>query len=266
MSFLSRLAATTLIMAAFPLAQAAAQGNLLEMGKGALKTIDQNRTGGGEAASRSSSGSSGLGSSLSTGEIGSGLKEALRLGSERVTDKLGQTDGFNADSAVHIPLPKSLQTVQSVLKKTGASGLTDDLELRLNRAAEAATPKAKQIFFNALQAMTLDDARQILNGPNDAATQYFRRTMSPQLKDTMRPIVDRSVADAGAVKALDNVTASAGPLTSLTGNSSPRAMLTDHVLGYAIDGIFHYLAQEEADIRANPAKQTTSLLRKVFSR
>jgi len=249
-----------------PLA-ASAQSSFLDMGKGALETLEKGKgveqaLPGSAVGQGSSAGN--LGAKLSIPDISSGLKEALRMGSERVVGRLGKTDGFNADPAVHVPLPDSLKAVAPVLKMAGAGGVTADLETRLNRAAEEATPQARQIFVNALQAMTLDDARAILNGPNDAATQYFRRTMTPQLQAAMRPVVEHSVADVGAVKALDAVASSAGGALPALGN--PSAMLSDHVLGYALDGIFHYLAQEEAAIRADPAKQSSDLLRKVFAK
>ena len=253
---------------AAPLA-ASAQSSFLEMGKGALQGLEKGKgvdavLPGVSAGQGGGSGSGALGANMSVPDISAGLKEALRMGSERVVSRLGKTDGFNADPAVHVPLPDSLKAVAPVLKMAGAGGVTADLETRLNRAAEEAAPQARQIFVNALQAMTLDDARTILNGPNDAATQYFRRAMTPQLQAAMRPVVEHSVADVGAVKALDAVASSAGGALPALGN--PSAMLSDHVLGYALDGIFHYLAQEEAAIRADPAKQSTDLLRKLFTK
>ncbi|TAN60407.1 MAG: DUF4197 domain-containing protein, partial [Magnetospirillum sp.] len=141
-----------------------AQGGLMDMGKGMLKEQIESRVpsqGGG-------SGGGSLGSSLSTGDIAAGLREALRVAADKVTRQLGRSDGFNADPAVHIPLPEKLETVKKGLALAGQSALVDDLELKLNRAAEAATPKAKQIFWDVVQKMTLDDARGILNGPSDA--------------------------------------------------------------------------------------------------
>ena len=141
--------------------------------------------------------SSGTASSLTDGEISSGLKEALRVGSDLVVNQLGATDGFNADPSIHIPLPNSLKKVQSTLDKVGMSGMLDDLETRLNRAAEIATPKAKELFFNAIQAMTLDDARNILAGENDAATRYFQSKMTPDLVKEFTPIVNKTGPIAG---------------------------------------------------------------------
>lgn len=241
-----------------------AQGSLLDIGKGVLKQqLQQGGTSSGTATTgtgtaTTGTASSGLGSALSTGDIGSGLKEALRLGAERVTGLLGKTNGYNNDPDIHIPLPQSLKTAQSALKMAGLSGMADDLELKMNRAAEAAAPQARQIFTSALEKMTLDDARTILNGPQDAATQYFKRTMTPDLKTAMRPVIDSSVAEAGVVKSYESL-AKGAPILS-----DGRAMLTDHVLDYALAGLFTYLGREEASIRSDPAKRSTELLRKVF--
>ena len=236
-----------------------AQTSFSDIGKELLK----NQTG--VALPSGSSGGGTLGAGLSAGEIGSGLKDALKLAAEKVTGKLGATDGFNADPAIHIPLPDTLKKVQQGLKMAGQSALLDDLELKLNRAAETATPKAKQLFLDSISSMTLDDAKGILNGPKDSATQYFKRTMSPNLKTTMRPIVDKTVSESGAVKAYSSATsaASALPVVGQTIQGGP-GQLTDHVLDYALSGIFKYIGDEEAAIRSDPAKRTTDLLKKVF--
>jgi len=200
---------------------------------------------------------------LSAGEIASGLREALRVGSDRVVGTLGKTDGFNKSGDVHIPLPGSLKNVQSMLSKVGMSGLADDLELRLNRAAEAAVPKARKLFFDAISAMTIDDARKILNGPKGSATQYFRGKMSSPLRGEMKPFVDTQLSQVGAVAAYDRMM---GRYKSIPFVPDAKADLTNHVLDKAIDGVFLYLGREEAAIRENPAKRTTALLQKVFAK
>ena len=200
---------------------------------------------------------------LSTDEIGAGLKEALKVGSGNVVSQLGTADGFNKDSSIHIPLPASLDKVKSLLSKAGKSSLLDDLELKLNRAAEVATPMAKQLFWNAISAMTLEDAKGILNGPDDSATRYFKGKMTPELAKEMRPVVDESLSGVGAVKAYDDAMKEykAIPLVP-----DAKANLTDHVVEKGMDGIFYYMAKEEAAIRQNPAKRTTDLLKKVFNK
>jgi hypothetical protein len=200
-------------------------------------------------------------SGISVDEIAAGLKDALRVGSENVVAQLGRVDGFNTDSAVHIPLPKQLDTVKSVLDKAGMSGLLKDLELRLNRAAEVATPKAKKLFFQAITEMNFDDVKKIYKGPEDAATQYFKSNMSPSLSKEMRPVVNKSLSEVGAVKAYDNVLKE---YRSFPFVPDVKADLTDYVVEKGMDGIFYYMANEEAAIRQNPAKRTTDLLKRVF--
>lgn len=203
------------------------------------------------------------GAGLGNDEIGRGLKEALRVGSDRVVSTLGRQDGFWGSNDARIPLPGWLGSAQRGLKAVGQGQLVDDLHLRMNRGAEAAAPKARQLFYDAITAMTLDDARRILNGPSNAATEYFRSKMSSPLSRDMTPIVDRSLADAGAVQALDRVARSAAG--GVGGAANPRQQLTRHVVEKAIDAVFRYLGREEASIRQNPTARTTDLLKRVFS-
>lgn len=196
-----------------------------------------------------------------TSQIAAGLKEALRIGSDRVVSRLGTLDGFNADPAIHIPLPQSLKPVQAIFDKVGMSYLLDDLDLKLNRAAEQATPKARELFIAAIDQMTLKDVMGIYNGPKDAATRYFQQKMSPQLAEEMKPIVEKTLEQAGAVQAYD---AAMGQYKDMPFVPDVKTDLTSYVVEEGMNGIFHYLAQEEAAIRQNPAKRTTELLKTVF--
>lgn len=217
----------------------------------------------GSKASSVASSTASPASALSNSDMIAGLKDALRVGSENVVGQLGKNDGFNADPKIHIPLPENLQKVKSALGAVGMGSMMDDLELKLNRAAETATPKAKRIFGNAIKDMTFDDAKKILNGPKDSATQYFKGKMSNPLSDEMRPVVKKALSQAGAVQAYD---AAMGEYSSLPFVPDVKANLTQHVLDLGLQGIFHYMAEEEAAIRANPVKRTTEILQKVFSR
>jgi len=207
------------------------------------------------------SSTSGTGAALSQSDITAGLLDALKVGTERVVSSLGATDGFNADPAIHIPLPPQLQQVQGMLKKFGLSALADDVELRLNRAAEAAAPKTKELFWKAIQSMTMDDAMAIYKGPDDAATQYFKKVSSADLTSTIKPVVDQSLADVGAISAYDQLM---GQYKNMPFVPDVKADLSNHATGLALKGLFHYLAKEEAAIRQNPAKRTTEILAKVF--
>ena len=198
---------------------------------------------------------------LTIGEIGAGLKEALRIGTENVVSRLGQFDGFNADAAIHIPLPEDFKKVKKVLNKIGMPGLLDNLELKLNRAAEVATPKAKKLFWLAITEMTLDDVKAIYKGPEDAATRYFQRKMTPPLAKQMRPVVEESLSEVKAIQSYDTVMKQ---YQSIPFVPDVKADLTGFVVEKGMDGIFYYLAREEADIRKDPAKRTTDLLKRVF--
>ncbi|WDP91575.1 MAG: DUF4197 domain-containing protein [Desulfobacter sp.] len=202
-----------------------------------------------------------LSAGLSTEDIIAGLKQALEKGSAAVVGQLSAVDGFNTDAAVHIPLPENLAMVKSLLDKAGMGAYTDDVELKLNRAAEAATPKAKALFMDAITQMTFEDARGILDGPDDAATQYFKAKMSPGLAEAMTPVVDESLNQVGAIQAYDLMI---GEYKKMPFVPDVKGNLTGHAVEKAMDGIFYYLAKEEKAIRENPAKRTTELLQKVF--
>jgi len=201
------------------------------------------------------------GGALSLQEIDAGLKEALRVGTERVVGQLGTTDGFNADPAIRIPLPDKLAAARNMLGRVGLEKPFNDLELRLNRAAEDATPKAKALFWQAIREMSIEDVRAIFHGPEDAATRYFERKMTPELTAAMRPVVDRSLNEVGAVRLYNQTVAQVRALPYAPGIGTD---LTGYVVEKGMAGIFHYLAQEEAAIRKDPARRTTELLRRVF--
>jgi len=198
---------------------------------------------------------------LSTSQISAGLKEALEVGTVRVVDTLGQPDGFNADPLIRIPLPESLQSVQSALSRFGMAGTLDNLELELNRAAEVATPQAKALFLDAIRGLTMDDVMSIYKGPDDAATQYLRAQMSDPLATAMQPVVDESLDQVGAVASYDAAMAQYNALPFVP---AVDADLTNYVVGKGLDGIFLYLATEEAAIRNDPMERTTALLQQVF--
>jgi hypothetical protein len=201
-------------------------------------------------------------SQLTPEDITNAIKEALQVGTERVVDQVGQPDGFNADPAIHIPLPDSLAPVDQALSGVGMGALTDDLELRINRAAEAATPQAKELFFQAIADMTVDDINAVFRGSDDAATQYFRGKMSDPLREAMRPIVEQSLAEAGAVQAYDEMMAGYKQIPLVP---DIKADLTEHTLNGAMDGLFHYLAVEETAIRNDATARTTELLQRAFA-
>jgi len=198
---------------------------------------------------------------LSISEIAAGLKDALKVGTENVVSQLGRVNGFYRDKNIHIPLPKNLQKIKKILKGVGLSKELDNLELKLNRAAELATPKAKKLFWEAISKMTIKDVKKIYNGPKDAATQYFKNKMSIPLKNEMRPIVSKTLNQVKAVQTYNSILKK---YNSLPFVKHVHGDISDYVLKKALDGIFYYLAKEEAAIRENPAKRTTEILKKVF--
>ncbi len=197
---------------------------------------------------------------LSTADISAGLKQALEVGSSNVVSQLGQSNGFNSDPKIRIPLPKALQDVQKTAAKFGLDGQFNDLQNKLNAAAESATPKAKSLFVEAIQDMSIDDAKTILNGPDNAATEYFKGRMSGPLGKAMEPVINESMAEVGALQSYNELRSNVGAFAP-----DVQADMTQHVLDKGMDGIFFYLAQEEAAIRQDPAKRTTELLQKVFA-
>ncbi len=198
---------------------------------------------------------------LSLNEIQNGLKEALKVGVQNVVQKLGKVNGFYNDKNVHIPLPDKLRKIKDTLNGIGMGKRLNDLELKMNRAAEIATLKVKKLFWKAISEMTINDVNKIYHGPDDAATQYFKNKMTNPLKLEMSPVIEKSLNEVQAVKLYNSII---NKYNSLPFVKPVNFNLTDYVLGRAIDGIFFYLAKEEAAIRKNPVKRTTELLKKVF--
>jgi len=199
---------------------------------------------------------------LPLSRIVEGLKQALVVATDRAVTSVGATNGYLGNPEIHIPLPDSLRQAQSLLRRVGLGSLGDTLERRLNHAAERAAPEAQAVFFESITQMTLRDAERILKGPDDAATQYFRRTMSAPLKRRLRPIVDQAVAEAQVVQAYEAMMG--GYREALPFLPDVQTDLTGYTLEKGLDGLFHVVAQEEARIRKDPAARTTELLRQVF--
>ena len=198
---------------------------------------------------------------LGLSQIIEGLKEALKVGTERVVGQIGADGGYENDPAIHIPLPKTMQKAQSYLRKFGLSSMADEVEAKLNEGAEAAAPKTKELILKAISEMTLEDAQKIYDGPDNAATQYFRKVATSDLMDTVRPVIDQSLQDVGAIAAYDALVSEYKKYPLVPNIQSD---LTEHATGLALEGLFHYLATEEASIRNNPVARTTDILKSVF--
>lgn len=202
------------------------------------------------------------GTALSDGDVIAGLKEALAKGTRSAVSALGRPDGYLGRPQVRIPLPGGLATVANGMRRLGQGRYADQLETTLNRAAERAVPEAAPIFANAVRNMNLDDARRILNGPDDAATRYFRKVGGKRLFARMRPIVSDATDAAGVSGAYKQLQTKAGIATQLLGMKTPD--LDSYVTNKALDGLFLMIAAEEKRIRKNPAARTTELLKRVF--
>jgi len=201
-------------------------------------------------------------SSLSDEQIAAALKEALAVGTGKAVALAGKTDGFLFNESIRILLPPKLQSVGKAMRLIGEGDTVDDLEIGMNRAAERATPQARQIFLDALKKMTIPGARRILAGGDTAATEYFRQTCTADLTTAFSPIVHSAMQRVGVIKKYDHVIKTA-PGGSAIANEFD---LDKYVVGKTLDGIFYLLTQQEVAIRTNPADQTTALLKEVFAR
>jgi len=200
---------------------------------------------------------------LSNDKITAGLKEALTISTGNAVASTGRPDGFLKNLAIKILLPEKLRAVGKGMRMVGMGAQVDELEVGMNRAAEQATPAAKQIFIKAVTSMTFADARQILSGGDTAATEYFKRTSSDQLTAAFAPIVHQAMERVGVIKQYDKVMQNSVAV-SLAGNQN--FSLDKYVVGKTMDGLFYMLGEEEKKIRKDPAAQVTSLLKEVFGR
>ena len=200
---------------------------------------------------------------LDDATIASGLKEALRVGTDRTVVSTSATDGFLGNALIRIALPDELERGARGLRAIGFGSQVDELERTMNRAAERAAREAGGVFVGAISQMSFADARGILQGGEGAATAYFRDRTSETLRARFSPIVDESMRQVGLVKVWDQVEASIAQLPLVP---KPNVDLRAHVTQGALDGLFTVLGQEEARIRRDPAARTTELLRTVFGR
>ncbi|MGD9584583.1 MAG: DUF4197 domain-containing protein [Lysobacterales bacterium] len=205
-------------------------------------------------------------SSLSETDAGSGIKEALAQGVGNAINRLGKTDGFLADQAVRILIPKKVRKLTEAARKLGADKLVDDFEVSMNRAAEQALPAAAEVFSDAVRQMSLQDALGIVRGGEDAGTQYFRRVTEDQLRTRFLPIVSTATGASGATRNFKKLNKKAGGLGGLLNRGDKPFDLDSYVTDQAMNGLFHYIAEEEKNIRKNPLGQASSLLRRVFGR
>ena len=194
-------------------------------------------------------------------EIVKGLKEALEIGTNNAVALVSRTNGYFNNPKIKIPLPENVQKAEKFLRGIGFGRQVDDFELSMNRAAERAAPQAKSIFWGAIKKMTFADGRKILNGPDDAATSYFKEKTSAQLYSAFKPAVHQAMSEVGVTQAYESVDQK---IRALPFAESLSFNLDQYVTDKALDGLFLMLAEEEKKIRQDPAAQVTELLKKVF--
>lgn len=198
---------------------------------------------------------------ISPQDSGDALRQALTQGASAAVASLGKQDGFLGNPKVKIPLPESLQTAEKLMRKLGMGKRADELITTMNRAAEAAVPEAKELLVNSVKQMTLQDAKAILTGGDDSATQYFKRTTSGPLTERFLPIVKTATKKVKLAEKYNRYAKQAAKLGLL---DEKDASLEDYITQKALDGLFLMIAEEERAIRKNPVGQASSLIRKVF--
>ncbi len=201
-------------------------------------------------------------------QAAAGLKEALLTSTVDAVRLTGRPNGYFENAAIKILLPKPLQPVETGLRTIGYGPQVDQFVLNMNRAAEAAAPKAEPIFKKAIMNMTFSDAQGIVSGGKHSATDYFKRKTSNDLTVAFMPIVKKTMAQYAVTKQYDDLMGkyTSGPLAmgGMLGGVSQRFDITSYVVQKSLDGLFFVVGQEEEKIRTNPAAQITPLLRQVF--
>jgi len=203
----------------------------------------------------------GSGGGLSDARVGSGLQEALRVGTENAVFQTSAIDGFFLNAAIKILMPKQIQSIEQPLRMVGFGPQIDDFILNMNRAAEKAVPFAKEIFWDAIGQMTFDDARKILDGSDTAATDYFKAKTSKKLQTAFLPSVTDVMNQVGVNRQYNDLM---GRYKEVPFSKSVTFDANQYVTEKATDGIFYVVAQEEKKIRTNPAARVTDLLKDVF--
>lgn len=216
------------------------------------------------------SGSSSNTFNISESDASRGIKEALAQGVDRAVRQLGKEDGFFRDQAVKIFVPEKIRRLADLARQLGAGKKVDAFELSMNRAAEKAVPVAAGILADAVRQMSVQDAIGLVRGGETSATDFFRRSSEEKLYAAFRPIVEKQTASVGVTRKYKDFSkkAGGGSMAALLGGgsqgSASSADLDDYVTRETIDGLFHVIAEQEKQIRQNPASRTTELLRRVF--
>ncbi|MGH7774816.1 MAG: DUF4197 domain-containing protein [Candidatus Binatia bacterium] len=194
-------------------------------------------------------------------KIGSGLKEALQIGTENAVNLTGRTDGYFLNKAIKVLMPEKIRTLEKGLRAVGYGPQVDEFVLSMNRAAERAAPAAKKIFWEAIIDMSFDDARKILGGGDTAATDYFKAKTTNKLTAAFRPVVEKSMSEYDVTRQYKELV---GKYKSIPFAKSVTFDVDQYVVTKSLDGLFYMVGQEESKIRKNPAARVTNLLKEVF--
>lgn len=195
-------------------------------------------------------------------EASTAMRQALEQGIGRGISTLNVKDGFFGNQAYKLFLPAEAQRIENTLRQLGMGGMVDRAILQINRSAEDAVGFARPIFVDAIKEMTITDALNIIKGPRDAATQYFRQKTTQKLITAFTPVIKGSLDKFSATKYYGDVVSTYNNFPTTMNKLNPD--LPSYVVGKAVDALFDQIAQEEANIRANPVARTTDILKKVF--
>lgn len=203
----------------------------------------------------------GIVSASNNDKIVKGLKEALKVGFENAVKKVGIQDGFYKNANIKILMPDKLKNATDFLNQIGAKSYTEKLVKKMNRAAEAASPKAQAIFVDAVKKMKINDGLKILQGKDDEATKYLKSKTSAELKKEFYPIIKENMEKIGVIKAYNDFVDkySKNPLLQKV-----NLDISDYVTDNALKGLFKMVAQEEKKIRKDPAARISDILKDVF--
>ena len=194
-------------------------------------------------------------------EASLGIRTALERGAAAAVARLGQRGGFLDDPRVRIPLPGPLADASRLLAAIGQQDRVDALLTAMNRAAEAAVPEAKSLLLAAVRSMSLGDARRIVSGGDNAATEFFAEKTRTPLAARFLPIVERETRKVDLAEKFDAV---AGRVAAFGLLRPQDANLASYVTGKALDGLFLVIGEEERRIRSDPIGTGSALLGRVF--
>ena len=200
-------------------------------------------------------------SSITNDDMIQGLKEALQIGTQNAVATVSKVDGYYQNPDIKIPLPEEIQKAGKYLRLAGYGPKVDEFEQSMNRAAEQAAPEAKQIFLGAVKEMQISDAKKILDGPDNAATSYFKDKTYTHLQQIFKPMVKDTMGQVGVTRQFQDIN---NKLSSIPLADKASVDIDQYVTDKSLDGLFFMLAEEEKKIRQNPAARVTDILKKVF--